>query len=231
MLSLKYVLRQERITRESIISIDRNIISIDRNQLVKTVSQMNNSKVEQLLIPQGNGKAVLCTVLLGIRCSQDATTLLRQTFKTDENAVIIQLDAIEPLQNTKVIIESRVFKDITNCVNIAQEHAALSKKDTSMGSFQEDLSIEHVHASRTAPTVHTGVARSATMRIGYAGPARNIPMVRSNRPKRGRRSAQLPNKLLDLHNAIRSGTPLGTSLIANRMERLDIVTQQKGEQL
>ena len=175
---------------------------------------MNNSKVEQLLIPQDKVKAVLCTGKLGIRSSQDTITLLRQTFKTNENAAIIQLDAIKPLQNTKVIFESRVFKDITNCVNIGQEYVAVYKKNRSTGESQEDLSIEHVHASRTATPVYTGFVRSVKtmeIEIGYVGTARNMPMSR-------RVSVQLPKTVSELQNKIRLSTPLGTRLIANRVQ-------------
>lgn len=205
----------------------QSLISIDGSQLVKTVSQMNNSRVEELLIPQGKGNAILCTGKVGIRCSQDITTLLRQTLKTDENAVIIQLNDVNPLQNNKILLESKVLRDITNYVNIAQEQVVVYKKNESIeGSQQEAVAVlDHVHATRTNFLTGYGTGTVAPMLVARAPSlSRKLYIGRpSGIPSLQQRSI---NPVSQLRAELLNYVPLGVNLVATRakVQETDLVT-------
>ena len=181
---------------------------------------MNNLTIEELLIPQGNGKAVLCTGNLGIFCSKDTTTLLRQTLKSDDKAVIIPLNDIEPLQKNKVILDNQIFEGIINCINIAQEQVFVSKKNEPIEGSQQEAVIHHVNAARTnfltVPKTGTAppmlLARAPSL---YIGPATGIPGLQ-------RKSINPVSQLFELLKYVPLGIKLGAT--RSQVQQTDLVT-------
>lgn len=120
---------------------EKSSVAIDAVEVVKTLSQMENSNLEELLIPEGTGNAVLRYGGSGISYSSTTTNLLRESLKTGEKAIIFQFSALKHLQSSNVIDENPFLKDINKCVNIAQ------KIIVELNAVKEQ--IADVHAGRT----------------------------------------------------------------------------------
>jgi len=197
---------------------------------------MNNSKVEELLIPKGKGNAILCTGKVGISCSQDITNLLRKTFQTDENVVIIQLNDATSLQDFQIIKDSQVFKDITNCILNAQEQVLVYKKEPSIeGSPVEGITpVTHAQAMMAYnQPAQTGVALAGPFQTGVALEVlqtRPSPLQhRISRPYISRSWSRLKSEFQNFGSV--SASAQGARLIlmqagADRVQGSDLIIQQ-----